>query len=70
MNTCVHLWRYLSEFILEWDILQTKVVEKITTPIFCSITFLKIVPFMTCGKAPQATDDNIIGDMPFACQLM
>jgi len=21
MNTCVHLWQYLSEFILEWEIL-------------------------------------------------
>jgi len=50
MNTCVHLWHYLSEFIWEWEILQTKIAEKIVSRIFCSITFLKIVPFMTCGK--------------------
>ena len=29
----------LSEFFLEWEMFQTKVVEKIKTHIFCSETF-------------------------------
>jgi hypothetical protein len=32
-----HLWQYLAEFFLEWEMLQTKVVEKMKTHIFCSI---------------------------------
>ena len=30
---------YLTQFFLEWEMLQTKVVEKINTYILCSITF-------------------------------
>jgi len=37
MKTYVHLW-YLGAFFLEWEIFQTKVVEKIKTHILCSIT--------------------------------
>ena len=37
----------LAEFFLEWEMFQTKVVEKIKPHILCSITFFrKIVPFM------------------------
>jgi hypothetical protein len=39
MKTYAYLWQYLVGFFLEWQILQTKVVEKIKTHIFCSITF-------------------------------
>ena len=35
----VHLWQYLAQFFLEWEMLQTKVVQKIKTHILCSITF-------------------------------
>jgi hypothetical protein len=51
---------------------QTKVVEKIKTYILCSITFSR----KSCrlwdnvekyGRARQATDDNIIQRMRFAC---
>jgi hypothetical protein len=38
MKTCVHFWSYLSEFFLEWEMFQTKDVEKIKTHILCSIT--------------------------------
>jgi len=43
----VHFW-YLAEFFLEWEMLQTKVVHKIKTPILCSVSFFcpKIVPFV------------------------
>jgi hypothetical protein len=39
MKTYVHLWQYLAEFFLEWEMFQTKVVEKIKTHVLCSITF-------------------------------
>ena len=35
--TYVHL--YLTELFLEWEMFQTKVVEKIKTHISCSVTF-------------------------------
>jgi hypothetical protein len=38
MNTNIHLWSYLAQFFLEWKMFQTKVIEKIKTPILCSIT--------------------------------
>jgi hypothetical protein len=37
MKTNIHLW-YLANFFLEWEMFQTKVVEKIKAHIFCSIT--------------------------------
>ena len=30
-KTCVRLWQYLAEFFLEWEMLQTKVVDKLET---------------------------------------
>jgi hypothetical protein len=45
---------------------QTKVVEKIKTRILCSITFFR----KSCrGRDRQATDDNIIRRMRFACWI-
>ena len=40
VKTNIHLWSYLAQFLLEWEIFQTKVVEKIKT-----ITSPKIVRF-------------------------
>jgi hypothetical protein len=40
VNTYIHLY-YVTEFFLEWEILQTKVVVKIKTHILCSITFFQ-----------------------------
>ena len=39
MNTKGNLWKYLGEFFLEWETLQTKVVKKIKTHILYSIFF-------------------------------
>jgi hypothetical protein len=39
MKTYVPLWYYLAEFFIEWEMLQTKVIEKIKTHILYSITF-------------------------------
>jgi len=33
MKTYIHLWKYLAELFLEWEVFQTKVVEKIITHI-------------------------------------
>ena len=31
MKTGVHLWQYLAEFFLEWEMFQTKGLQKIKT---------------------------------------
>ena len=41
MSTNIHLWSYLAQFFLEWEMFQTKVVEKIKTRISCSLTFFR-----------------------------
>ena len=37
----LHLWQYLAKFVIEWEMFETKVVEKIRTHILCSITFFR-----------------------------
>ena len=39
MKTDIHFWSYLAQFFLEWEMFQTKVVEKIKTHILCPILF-------------------------------
>ena len=39
MKTFSHLWQYLAELFLEWEMFQLKVVDKIKTYILCSETF-------------------------------
>jgi len=34
MKTDVYLWRYLAELFLEWEMFQTKFVEKLKTTIY------------------------------------
>jgi hypothetical protein len=64
MKTYAHLWQYLTEFFLEWEMFQTKVVEKIKTHILWSVTFF----WNSCclwdnvekyGKVEQATNGNM-----------
>jgi hypothetical protein len=73
MKTCVHLWWYLAEFFLEWEMFQTKVVEKIKTHILYSITFFRksfrLWDNVEKCRDRQATDDNIIRRMRFACWI-
>jgi len=38
MKTYAHL-RYLAEFFLEWEMMQTDVIEKTKTHNLCSVTF-------------------------------
>jgi len=39
METDIQFWSYLAQFFLEWEMFQTKVVQKIKTHILCSVTF-------------------------------
>jgi len=72
MKASVHLWSYLAH-CLEWKMFQTKVVEKIKTHFTFNISFF---PLKSCRlwdnvekrfRAGQATDDNIIWRVGFAC---
>jgi hypothetical protein len=62
MKTKVHFSSYHAQLFLEWEILQTKVVEKIKAHILYSIIFFKwcglwdkVEKFCRAGKA---TYDN------------
>jgi hypothetical protein len=42
MKTFSHLWQYLAEFFLEWEMFQIRVVrKKPKTHILCSVTFFR-----------------------------
>jgi hypothetical protein len=64
MNVPTHFLSYLAHFFLEWEMFQTKVVEKIKTHILCSVSLLRKSCRLWdnvekyCG-AEQATDDNM-----------
>jgi hypothetical protein len=71
MHICDNI---LLSYFLEWEMLQTRVVEKIKTHILWSIFFFR----KSCrlyhnvekyGRAKQSTDDNIIRRMRFACWI-
>jgi hypothetical protein len=71
MKTCVHLWQYLTEFFLEWEMFQTKVVDEIKALILCSVTFSwKSCCFLhnveKYGRARQDTHDSIMWRMSIA----
>ena len=45
MKTNTQFWSYLTQLLLQWEMFQTKFVEKIKTRILCSVTFVsEIVP--------------------------
>ena len=41
IKTFSNLCQYLAKFSLEWEMFQTKVIEKIKTHILCSVTFFE-----------------------------
>jgi hypothetical protein len=64
MKTNINVWFYLAHFLLEWDVFETKVVQKIKTNILCSATVFRKswrlwINVEKYCKARQATDDNI-----------
>jgi hypothetical protein len=40
MKTYADLWQNLAYFFLEWDVFQTRIVQKIKTHILCAIVFI------------------------------
>jgi len=63
VETKIHFLSHLAHFFLEWEISQTKVVEKIKTYILWSIAlffFKKIVPFMRWRYGPCALHDGYL----------
>jgi len=40
MNTYVHLWQYLAEFFVEWEMFQTKLQIKSEYTFYNAISFL------------------------------
>jgi hypothetical protein len=74
MQTDIHLWSHLAELLLEWEMFQTEVVQKIKTNILCSITFSRKLCRLwdiveNCRWPGQTTDDNIIRRMRAACWI-
>jgi len=39
MKTCIRLWQCIAKFFVEWEMLRTKVVEKMKTHVLCPTTF-------------------------------
>ena len=74
MKTYAPLWQYLADFFLEWEMFQTKVVEKKHT--LCSMTsffFRKSCRLWDTvekyGTTRRSTHDNIIRRMRSACWI-
>jgi hypothetical protein len=74
MKTCVHLWQSLAEFFLQWEMFQTKFVQKIKAHfIFNHFFFPKVVSLWDNvdkyyrATATLATHDNIIRRNRTAC---
>jgi hypothetical protein len=72
VKTDVHFSSHLAQFLLEREMFQTKVVEKIETHILCSTTFSRKSCLLCSivekyGEAGQATDNNTIRHMRIAC---
>jgi hypothetical protein len=64
MKMNIHFWSYFAQFFLEWNMFQTKIVEKIETHILCHVPFfLKSFRLWDNvgkrGTAGQATDDKM-----------
>jgi hypothetical protein len=58
MKTFLHLWEYLSQFFLEWDIFQI---------IFFLNSAIYETMWKSNGGSREATDDNIIRRIGFVC---
>jgi len=65
LNTNIHFWSYLAQLFLEWETVQTKVVEKIKPYILCPIIFFSFrnhtvyeILWKKHCRAGQAIDDS------------
>ena len=64
MKTNIHVLSYLAQLFLEWEMLQTKIVEKFKTNILCLIIFFfffenRAVNLEKYCRVGQATDANM-----------
>jgi GH35 family endo-1,4-beta-xylanase len=41
MKTYAHLWLYIAEISLEWEMFQTKILKQIENHILCSVMFFR-----------------------------
>jgi hypothetical protein len=46
LKSNIRFWPYIAELVLEWDIFQTKVTEKVETHFIFDFFLSKIMPFM------------------------
>ena len=70
MKTDVHFWSYLAQFFLEWEMFQTKAVEKIKTHILGSVIFFLFGKWCLLWQnvvTGQATNDNVMRRLRIAC---
>jgi hypothetical protein len=73
MKTYVHLWYYLAGSLLEWEVFQTKVVEKIKHFMFNNLFLGNGAVYEIMQKkyyrAGQATNDGVIWHMRIAFRI-
>jgi len=75
MQTNIHFWSHLAQFVLEWEMFQTKFVEKIKTHNFCVEYYFPQKSYLLWdnvekyGTSRQATDGNITWRMRIACWI-
>ena len=69
MNPKVHFWSHLAQFFLQWEMFQTKAVQKIKTHILCSVTSFDNRAVCGYCRVGQATDGNIMQRMRIACWI-
>jgi hypothetical protein len=72
--TFSHLWQYVAEFFLEWEIFYIKVVEKIKIHISCSVTFFRKSWRLwdnveKCGVARETKNHDTIWRIRVACWI-
>ena len=73
MKTNVHFWSYLARFFLEWEMFQSKVVEKIKTHILWSVTLfffkLAVYEIMWQNIAEPGRSQMTIWRTRIACRI-
>ena len=76
MNMYASFWQYLAEFLLDWEVFRTEVVEKIKAHISCSITFFFLRKSCRLGDnvekygtARLSTDGDITRRTRCACWI-
>ena len=73
MKTNTRYWPYLAEFFLEWEMFQTKSVEKIKTHFVsntCIANNRAVYEIMWKNIVdPDRPDDSTVRYMRFACRI-